>query len=215
MPEIEVISFDMDGTLTDLSFVDAVWLEGIPRLYAGKNSLSFEDAQKHVKSEYSKVGRENLEWYDLKYWTQKFDLDVSPEEILGSFKNRIELFPEVEGVLEECRDKGFRLIVVTNARREFLKMEFEKTQIGRYFDYDFSSTSDFCLIKKSMILYQKICNVVEVSPGKMVHVGDDFCFDFDVPRKLGIKTFYLDRKNENTGDFVVHNLRDFLDKLTP
>jgi hypothetical protein len=42
-----------------------------------------------VISEYDRVGRERLEWYDLSYWIGKLGLTVSPKEILNSFENRI------------------------------------------------------------------------------------------------------------------------------
>jgi len=213
MVRISVISFDMDGTITDPSFVDSVWLEGIPRLYAIRNSVSFEDAITYVKMEYEKVGRERLEWYDLSYWTEKFGLDVSPEDVLGSFQHRIRIFPEVNEVLEEFKDKGFRLIIVTNAHREFVNLELERTKIGHYFERVFSSTSDFGLVKKTVNLYQKVCGIMGVSPGEMVHVGDDRIFDFVVPSKLGIKALYLDRTGGNSGVLVIHNLKELGEKL--
>lgn len=214
MTHIAVVSFDMDGTITDLSFVNSVWLEGIPRLYAVKKGVSFEDAIMHVRKEYEKVGRERLEWYDPSYWTEKFGLDFSPEEILGSFQHKIRVFPEVNEVLEECKDKEFRLIIVTNARREFVDLELERTKIGHYFERVFSSTSDFGLIKKTVNLYRKVCGIIDVSPGEMVHVGDDWCFDFVVPNKLGIKAFYLDRTGENYGDSVIHSLKELVGRIT-
>jgi FMN phosphatase YigB (HAD superfamily) len=214
MVHISVISFDMDGTITDPSFVDSVWLEGIPRLYAIRNSVSFEDAITYVKMKYEKVGRERLEWYDLSYWTEKFGLGVSPEDVLGSFQHRIRVFPEVNEVLEECKDKGFRLIIVTNARREFVNLELERTKIGHYFERVFSSTSDFGLVKKTVNLYQKVCGIMGFSPGEMAHVGDDRCFDFVIPSKLGIKAFYLDRTGEDSGDLVIHSLKELGERVT-
>ena len=214
MVRISVISFDMDGTITDPSFVDSVWLEGIPRLYAIRNSVSFEDAITYVKMEYEKVGRERLEWYDLSYWTEKFGLDVSPEDVLGSFQHRIRIFPEVNEVLEEFKDKGFRLIIVTNAHREFVNLELERTKIGHYFERVFSSTSDFGLVKKTVNLYQKVCGIMGVSPGEMVHVGDDLCFDFVVPSELGIKAFHLDRTGESSGNLVIHSLKELGKRVT-
>ena len=68
--------------------MNSVWLEGMPRLYALKNGLSFEDAKSFVTGEYGKVGRERLEWYDLSYWMAKLGLDVSPEEVLNVYQTR-------------------------------------------------------------------------------------------------------------------------------
>jgi HAD superfamily hydrolase (TIGR01549 family) len=210
---VKVVSFDLDGTITDISFVDSVWLEGIPRLYAVKNGLSFEDAKKIVTGEYGKVGRERVEWYNLSYWIDKLGLDVSPWKVLSSYQHKIRVYPEVPEVLEEFRDRGLRLVVVTNAHREFADLELEKTRIGNYFERVFSSTSDFGLIKKSVSLYEKVCSLSDISPGEMIHVGDDRCFDFEVPNRLGIRAFYLDRTGEHSGDYVIHTLRELNEKL--
>ena len=209
----KIASFDLDGTVTDISFVDSVWLEGIPRLFAIKNSLSFSNARKVVTNEYGKVGRERLEWYNLSYWLARFGLDVSAEEVLNSYKHKIRVYPDVIDVLRLFRERDFRLIIVTNARREFADLELEETGIARYFDRVFSSTSDFGLIKKTVSLYQKVCDLCGVSPREMVHVGDDECFDFEVPTKLGIMAFHLDRTGKLSGDNVVHSLRELSRKL--
>jgi HAD superfamily hydrolase (TIGR01549 family) len=213
MGTVKVVSFDLDGTITDTSFVDSVWLEGIPRLYALKNGISFEDARNSVMNEYGKVGRERLEWYDLSYWIGRLGLQVSHREVLSSFKHRIRIFTEVPEVLEKLKDLDSRVIVVTNARREFVDLELEKTKIGHYFERVFSSTSDFGLIKKSVGLYRKVCVICDISPEEVIHVGDDLLFDFEVPRKLGIRAFYLDRSGEHSGDYVVNSLRELTERL--
>jgi putative hydrolase of the HAD superfamily len=206
MSNKKVLSLDLDGTITDILFVNSVWLEGIPRLYAVKNGLAFEDAKNRVMREYCKVGKERLEWYDLSYWIAMFGLEVSPEEVLTSFQHRIRIFPEVPRVLKDFKELGLRLIVLTNARREFVDLELQKTKIGHFFEQVFSSTSDFGLIKKSISVYRKVCSVCGILPEEMIHVGDDQCFDFEVPSRLGITAFYLDRTSENSGDHVIDSL---------
>jgi len=211
---MRIASFDLDGTLTDISFVDCVWLEGIPRLYALKHGLGFEDAKEFVTCEYGKVGRERLEWYDLSYWIQKFELDISPKTVLDSFQQRIGVFPEVIEVLKELRRRGLRLIIVTNARREFADLEIEKTKIGPYFEQVFSATSDFGLIKKTSEIYKKVCTICKIAPEEMIHVGDDQRFDFEVPKELGIEAFYLDRTCKHSGQSIIHSLIELTQKLT-
>jgi HAD superfamily hydrolase (TIGR01549 family) len=210
---LKLISFDLDGTITDTSFVDSVWLVGIPRLYALKKNLPFEDAARYVKREYDKVGRKRLEWYDLNYWIKKFGLAVSPKELLNSYKSRIRAFPEVPGVLEEIKKRDMRQIIVSNARREFVDIEIDKTNIAHYFDHVFSSTSDFGLIKKSVDTFQKVCNTCGIMPQEMVHVGDDRFFDFEIPKKLGISAFFLDRTGQSTQKSTIHNLQELNERL--
>ncbi len=213
MGNIRIVSFDLDGTITETSFVDSVWLEGIPRSYALKRDISFEDAKKYVKREYDKVGREKVEWYDLRHWIMKFDLDISPAEILNQYRNKIRVFPEVPRILKETRDRGFRLIVITNARREFADLELERTSISHYFERVFSSTSDFGLVKKSISLYEKVCGICGITPEEMVHVGDDRFFDFEVPESLGIHAYFLDRRGQRKEKSVIHNLLELNEKL--
>lgn len=208
MNRAKMVSFDLDGTITDISFADSVWLEGIPRSFADKNGVSLEDAKRRVMGEYAKVGRDRLEWYDLRYWIGKLCLDVRPEELLDSFQHRIRIYPEVVEVLEEFSSKGFRLIVVSNARREFVDLELHKTNIARYFEQIYSATSDFGLIKNKVELYRRVCKICDVSPNEVIHVGDDHSFDFEVPSRLGINSFYLDRTGKKSGEYVVHNLKE-------
>lgn len=204
----KVISFDCDGTLTDMSFADSVWLEGIPRHYASKFNISVEDAKLRVRSEYDKIGNEKLEWYNPTYWIEKFGLNLAINEILEPFKDRIRTFPDVLDTLRELK-KRYRLIVTTNARREFVELELEKIGFRDHFEQIFSATSDFGLTKNNPDLFGKICKATEVLPNEMVHVGDDFIFDFKVPTKLGINAFYLDRTGRQLGANVVHNLKEF------
>jgi len=213
MPRVKMISFDLDGTLIDYEFVDSVWFEGVPRLYSVEKGVSFDDAKEAVKREYDKVGKERIEWYDLQYWIRKFGLNVDKQELLKHFEHRIKTYPEVPKVLEELKQKGFRLIIVTNASSEFVELELRKTKMKNYFEHVFSSTSDFGLVKKTVNLYQRVCSILEVSPQEMIHVGDDRNFDFDVPRRLGILAFHLDRTGKCKGKLVIHSLEELSRKL--
>jgi len=213
MPRVKMISFDLDGTLIDYEFVDSVWFEGVPRLYSVEKGVSFDDAKEAVKREYDKVGKERIEWYDLQYWIRKFGLNVDKQELLKHFQHRIKTYPEVPKVLEELKQKGFRLIIVTNASSEFVELELRKTKMKNYFEHVFSSTSDFGLVKKTVNLYQRVCSILEVSPQEMIHVGDDRNFDFDVPRRLGILAFHLDRTGKCKGKLVIHSLEELSRKL--
>jgi len=194
-------------------FVDSVWLEEIPRLYSVEKGVSVEDARKVVRREYDGVGKERLEWYDIHYWIRRFGLNVEAKELLRNFEHRIKPYPEVPIVLEQLKQRGFTLVVVTNAGREFVELELEKAKMKDRFDRVFSSTSDFGVVKKTVKLYQRVCSILEVSPQEMIHVGDDRKFDFDVPRRLGILAYHLDRTSKHEGEFVIHSLEELNTKL--
>jgi putative hydrolase of the HAD superfamily len=210
MPKI--ISFDMDGTLVDAEFTDWVWGHGIPTLYAEKVGLSFEEAKAFVTQEYLKVGEGAIEWYDIKYWLRFFQLAESWRAIMGRYKDKIKVYPDVNHVLDRLGGR-FPLVLTSNAGREFIDIEMEATGLARYFYRIFSATTDFGQVKKTADFYQRICQVLETKPQEIVHVGDHYEFDYLVPRSLGIRAFYLDRLGEQRGASVISDLRDLEERL--
>jgi len=202
----------MDGTLTGGRFTELVWGEGIPALYALAKGLSLEQAREQVFNQYAAVGDGRTEWYDIKYWFRSFDLGQSWRDLLESYRHEITVFSEVRRVLDAL-SQDYALIITSNASREFVDIELGSTGLRPYFSQVFSATSDFCQVKKTPQVYLKVCQMVDVEPAQLAHVGDHRAFDHDVPRQLGIRAFYLDRTGTEIGDSVLHNLGQFADKL--
>ena len=121
---IRIISLDMDGTLMKSRFVDRVWMEGIPSLYAEKAGLDFAAAKEYVISEYARVGSDRMEWYDLLYWIDKFGLKIGKDELLQMYEDDIEAYPEVPEVLDQLSER-YDLVVTSNAAREFIEIELD------------------------------------------------------------------------------------------
>lgn len=202
-----VISFDVDGTLVDLRFNELIWNEGIPLLYAEKMGIGLEEARKHVKQEYDRVGENRLEWYDIRYWFRYLGLE-GWRELLKSYE--VIVYPEVPWVLNTLTKK-YDLIAATNLTREFLDIEMKN--LRNSFKHVFSSTSDFKQVKKTIGFYSKICDILQIKPQEMVHVGDHPIFDYEVPRKLSITAYYLDRTGSTHGKYTIKDLKEFEDKI--
>lgn len=214
MKKPRFVSFDLDGTLVDYSFANAVWLEGIPRLYAEEKDVNADMAKISVKEEYDKVGMKRLEWYDINYWLNRFRL--TPKNwtmLLREYKHLIKPYPETSEILQTLRDANYTLIVISNAAREFLDAELEEPNIASYFKHAFSATSDFHQVKKTADLYQKILNILDSQPSDVVHVGDDWQFDYIASREAGIKSFFLDRKEQKSGNHIVKNLTELVSRI--
>ena len=209
MKKAKLISFDLDNTLINPDYITFVWEIAVPRLYAKKYGVSFSEAVKVVISEYEGVGDGALEWYDIKYWFDYFDLSEKWEDILERYKDKIKTFPEVKGVIEDLV-RHYDLIVTSNAAREFIEIEIKKTGIEDYFKRIFSATSDFGQVKKTPEFYNQVCEIMETDPKDTIHVGDHYEFDYLIPKKLGIKAYYLNRDGDrHRGQFVVKDLKEF------
>ena len=126
---IQIISFDMDGTLIESGYTDWVWHHGIPTLYAEKIGISFEEAKAFVIEEYKKIGEGAIEWYDIKYWIQFFELETGWRTLLEQYIDKINVYPDVKHPLARLKDK-FPLILTSNAGREFIDVEMEATGLG-------------------------------------------------------------------------------------
>ena len=202
---IRVISLDMDGTLVNSRFVDKVWMEGMPMLYAEKTGLDFPVAKSFVVGEYMKIGSDRLEWYDLMYWIERFGLKVGKDEILQMYEDEIETYPEVQEVLDLLAE-NYELVVTSNAAREFIDIELEG--LSDYFSETFSATSDFREVKKSPLIYGTVCAHMGAKPFEVLHIGDHYNYDYESPLDAGLDALFLDRKGERSGREVVGDLRE-------
>ncbi|MEM2875502.1 MAG: HAD family hydrolase [Candidatus Bathyarchaeia archaeon] len=207
---IKVVSMDLEGTLVTLHFSDMVWNVGIPKLYAEQRELTFEDAKRVVFEEYQKIGDERREWYDINFWFKNLNLKGDWKGLMEAYRGELEVYHEVPEVLKTLSGR-YRLILLSNSSREFI--EFELKALGKGFERVFSATSDFNTVKKSAQVYRMVCEILGVRPSEIVHVGDHYESDFLTPRTVGIKSFYLDRSGRTSGEWVVKDLNEFLERV--
>jgi putative hydrolase of the HAD superfamily len=205
---IKIISFDLDGTLVKNTYADRVWLEGFPKLYAKEKMITVNEAKKLLFREYDKVGMDKKEWYDIDWWFKRFKIKEDWRELLSSYRYHIHAFPETKKILSSL-SKKYKLIIVSNAKREFIDIQICETNLEAYFDHVFSSLSDFDSVKKIPDVYEQVCKILNVQVNEIIHIGDNKEFDFLSPHKIGIRSFYLNRDRTETGDNVVNTLSDF------
>jgi len=219
----KVVSFDLDGTLVNGVFGDMVWNVGIPEEYARRYSLSFDEAKQYILREYEAVGDENILWYTIDYWLERFDISVSSDVLLQRYVNYIELLPDTKEVLEKLQER-YTLIIASNAARIFVEKELLSTGIAHYFTHIISATTDYNLVKKQEKFYQKLCTTLNVHTDQLIHVGDHLIYDFYVPSKLGIESYFIrsDGKDmshvllpdqESVERYTIRNLKELLDKI--
>ncbi|MFH1821442.1 MAG: HAD family hydrolase [Methanobacteriota archaeon] len=204
----KIVSFDLDGTLVDWTFADTFWFDCMARLYAERWGVSHPEALKEVRRRYEEVGMNNIEWYNIKHWWKEFDFSGGWKRLINECRPKVRAYPDSRETLERLHGK-FKLIVITNGVRELAEVEVEESSFKGYFDRVFSATSDFGLVKKTGEFYLGVLKEIGASPAEVVHVGDNYAFDYLAPREAGIRAFYLDREGKHSGEFVVRDLREF------
>ena len=206
---VKVVSFDAEGTLVTPDFSYAVWFEAIPERYAERRGINFELARKAVEEEYRKMGDQRLEWYDVRYWFDKLGLGM-PGPVMERCNSKVCYYPEVREVLMSLSEK-YKLVVASGSTRDFLHHLLQ--DIEPYFTRIFSSLTDYKQLKTSEF-YLKMCQTIEIKPEQVVHVGDNWQFDFIAPSEVGIQAFYLDRKRQMKYRKSLANLVELTDQLT-
>jgi len=192
MTNIELISFDAEGTLVTPEFSQSLWHEAIPALYAERNGMELAQAKEMVVTEYDKIGEQKIEWYDINYWFRYLQLGT-PQTVIQMCQDKICYYPEAIEVLSSL-SKKYKLIIASGTPSELLCHLLQ--DIEPYFDHIFSSTSHYKQLK-SPGFYREICKAMNIKPGQIVHVGDNWQFDFLNPKQVGINAIYLDRSGNN------------------
>lgn len=209
----KIISFDLDGTLVNRDFDDAVWYEEIPRLYAKRRGVSFARALRDCKAAYDEVGNKRLDWYSLDYWLKRFWFESEKARMLRDLKHLIRVFPEAKRVVRSFKRRGYLVVIVSNT--SFLELKLKASGFDALVDRAFSSTTHFRTVRKSKRVFKQVCRTLKVKPSEVVHVGDYRDFDFDQPRAAGITAFLLNRKGEHKPRnakekfFIVRDLKEF------
>ena len=192
MRRIELISFDAEGTLVTPDFSETIWHEAIPALYAQKKGLDLAQARKFVTEQYNEIGVQRLEWYDIEYWFSCLDLGSS-EPVIQSCLGKISYYPEITEVLSSLAGE-YKLIVASGTPLKLLNCLLR--DIEPYFVRIFSSISHYRQVKNPDF-YLRICEEMRVEPAQVIHVGDNWQFDFLNARQAGLNAFYIDRSGKN------------------
>jgi putative hydrolase of the HAD superfamily len=197
MKQIELISFDAEGTVVTPDFSQAIWHEAIPALYAQKQGIDFAQAKRHIVEEYGRIGDQRLEWYDIEYWFSYLGLGSS-ELVIHSCLDKIAYYPEVTEVLSSLASE-YKLIVASGTPLELLHLLLR--DVKPYFVRIFSSVSHYRQLK-SPDFYLSICEEMGVEPSQVTHVGDNWQFDFLNARQAGVNALYLDRSGRNHQEYL-------------
>lgn len=166
---IDDVLLDMDGTLLDRHFDNFFFEEELPRRYAARQGLSFENARDRLMSMYRSVEGE-LAWTDLHYWTKRVGIDVVAMH--KELDYMIGFLPGAEAFLRELRARGKRIIVLTNAHQAGVAVKSAKTGLDRYVDR-IVDAFEVGYLKMRPEYWPACQQLVEFNPTRSLYVDDD------------------------------------------
>ncbi len=205
---IKLISFDLDETLVDTrGFEDEFWEEIIPRVISKKHKITLEEAKALTIKSYREVGRDVIEYFRPSYWFKIFKIDEDWLNLANKVRFKIKAFPDVKDALKKL-SKKYKLIVITHSIRQSAKFKLDKANIKKFFVNFFSVIDDFKVVKRNERIYLSALKKLKIKPNELIHVGNDYKYDYLVTRKIGIRAILIDRDIKREGKDIIHDLRE-------
>jgi putative hydrolase of the HAD superfamily len=186
--DLESVFLDMDGTLLDLHFDNHFWLTHVPRRFAEKHGIPWEEAQPRVLARYKAV-EGSLDWYSVDYWTRELALDIV--RLKQEVAHLIAVHPHVEEFLARARGAGRRVALVTNAHHKSISLKMRMTGIEGHFDAVVCA-HDLGVPKEDPRFWGRLQELQPFDPGRTLLVDDSLpvlrsARDFGIRHLLGVR----------------------------
>ncbi len=219
---IRAVFFDRDGTLTYTNPEKIIRRNELISGLSGKPFVLDYERSMHLFSlagyHLVKTLEDEREFYRRYYRCLLVDEGVTENvdyyadillKELWCNNDRI-LYPEVKNVLDYFRSKGFLMGVISDTSPS-LQLSLEQLGLGSYF-HSYTASSLVGAQKPSPIIYQSALKSLNVTAGESLYIDD--CYEEAAgAREMGFTSFYLDRKGEIWGDWIVHDLEEYADYM--
>ncbi len=110
--------------------------------------------------------------------------DVAFVDLWGCMHNGITPFQASVDAMQSYRERGGKVVLVTNAHPGSLSLKVEKTQLDEHID-ELISTHQFGVTKESQLLWQQLQVHLNFDPAKTLFV-DDSQVILDAAKEYGI-----------------------------
>ena len=209
MTTVQAITFDLDNTLweTDNSILKAEakmkkYLESVaPQWMTDFSIESFQKTRASIVRERPEIAHKlgEIRKLTLQHWfLQKGAQNIEASrlakegfEVFYLERQDVKPYPGTDETLEILARK-FPLAVITNGNADVLSMP-----IGRHFQFALMA-QDFHSPKPDPVMFEEALKRLQCKPEECLHVGDDLDHDVGGASKLGIKTVWINNKNQPT-----------------
>jgi len=166
---INTVFLDMDGTLLDLHFDNHFWLHYVPKCYAEKHQMPFQDAHDLLMAKYKTI-EGTINWYCIDHWTEELGLDIML--LKREVAHLIKLHPFVIEFLTWLKLQGKQRVLVTNAHQKSLSLKLQKTPLANHLDTVISA-HELSLPKEETDFWTKLQSIYAYSPEQTLLIDDN------------------------------------------
>lgn len=202
MPDIKLVTFDLDNTLWDVDRVVRA-AEREMRAWLAVHVPEFADRfdadtlaavrasvlQQHpaLRHDLSKL-RETVLYEAIR--ACGYDTTTARQHARGAFgvfyeaRHRVEFFPGALAALDALAGR-YRLAALTNGNADFVRLDLD-----RYFSFGFSA-ADVGAGKPAPDMFEAALRKSGVAPQESVHVGDHLVDDIEGASRVGMHTIWV------------------------
>jgi putative hydrolase of the HAD superfamily len=208
----DTVFLDVDGTILWVNFDLEGYVKDVSP-YARNGELTVENAaepvwdglREHMNHNVHYPTEEELEGFKVRnaaVTARKLEVDASPEMLVRVTDERLSFnpYPESESVLQELKDMGLTLCVVSNWDAQ-LELVLEGLGWTGYFDAVVASAK-VGVEKPEAEIFETALEVCGAERGRTVHVGNDPVSDVAGAAACGIDRVLVSRKGEEVPEAV-------------
>jgi putative hydrolase of the HAD superfamily len=195
MSSTKLISFDLQGTLSDSAFSDEFWLDLIPSLYAKKHQLTVIKAKELLEKEFRLMGKYHELFYNYRLRLNSLLPKWTFNEIVRMLNNQPKLDNDILHVLKKIPNEVPK-IIISATTRDFIDLELGHCK--SFFQQTFSTIDDFNTPGKPPSLFVNIANHMKVKPEHCLHIGDCAEMDYENAKSAGWQSYHLNKQELKT-----------------
>jgi 2-haloalkanoic acid dehalogenase type II len=193
------VTFDCYGTLVDWNGgIRAELVRLFGEEYADGLLARYHELEPGIQAEQPGLAYREVLARALETLAAEQGIDLAPDErdAFGRSLPDWAAFPEVPGALAEARERGYRLVILSNSDPDLIAASMKR--IGVPFD-DAITASEIGSYKPALVHWHEFARRFGRLPD--VHVAASLFHDVGPANELGLPSVWINRLAEQRGDF--------------
>jgi HAD superfamily hydrolase (TIGR01509 family) len=207
---MKYIFFDLDETLSDHKYACQKGIEALMKLYPvlrvkTVEQLEFEFWQL-LNSNYIQVLKGNLSMYNTRIeriaalfrgcdYDPPADIENLAEIYVKYYNQALRAIPRITEVLIKFKENNYQIVVLTNGFKEGQYKKLDSCKLTPYIDMIITS-EEIGVAKPDYAIYKAALDRCNIAANEVIMIGDSWENDILSAHELGMKTIWLNRRNE-------------------